>query len=319
MKSIQQLITFILIFIFLVGCQTHPGDLSGTKPVSSSDFFAAFPPIGLPITIADTNINSFADTTVIGIKAMSQFIPDSILNHFHLNKKAIIHPVGSIQKLKEKYILANFSYKNNTILGVFVFNEKNEFLAAKNLVQSKQNDGYVHSVYINKEPTFLISREKYTADKKLLYTRTGWVYNNGNAFMVAMNDGNEDELKNNTIINPIDTLPEKNKHSGNYAKNSKNFIAIRDGKTPKLYHFFIHFENKDNCNGELKGMMKMVGEDKAVYKEIGEPCSIEFTFKNNEITFKENGKCGNKRGIQCYFDDTYPKQKSHKIIKKKRT
>ncbi|WP_298297441.1 hypothetical protein [Hydrotalea sp.] len=317
MKSIQQFITFIPILLLAVGCQTHTSDLSGTKPIRTSDFFAAFPPINLPITIADTNINSFSDTTIIGLKAMTQFIPDSVLKHFHLNKNVIIHPVGSIQKLKEKYLLSNFSYKNNTILGVFVFNDKNEFLAAKNLLQSKQNDGYVHSIYLNKEPTFLISREKYSSEKKLLYTRIGWVYTSGSTFMVAMNDGNEDALKNNTIINPIDTLPKKNKHSGNYVKNSKNFIAIRDSKSTKLYHFFIHFENQDNCTGELKGTMKMVSEDKAVYREIGEPCSIEFTFKNNEIIFKENGKCGNKRGIQCYFDDTYPKQKPHKIRKKK--
>ena len=135
--------------------------------------------------------------------------------------------------------------------------------------------------------------------------------------MIAMSDGNENTVKNNTIINPIDTLPQKNKFSGNYVKNNKNFIAIRDGKTSKLYHFFIHFENNDNCTGELKGTLKMISEEKGIYKEIGEPCGIEFIFKNNEITFKENGKCGNKRGIQCYFDDTYPLQKKHKPAKKK--
>lgn len=317
MKSIVQFITFILILFCAVSCRNHTSDLSGTKPIRSSDFFAAFSALNLPITIADTNINTFSDTTVIGLKAMSQFIPDTILKHFHINKSAIIHPVGSIQKLREKYILANFSYKNNTQLGVFVFNDKNEFLAAKNLIESKQNDGYVHSVYINKEPTFLISREKYNLDKKLLYTRTGWVYNSGNTFMIAMNDGNEDALKNNTIINPIDTLPQKNKHSGNYNLNAKNFIAIRDGKSTKIYNFFIHFEKENNCIGELKGTMKMVSDDKAIYREIGEPCSIEFLFKENKITFKENGKCGNKRGIQCYFDDTYTKQKPIKKLKKK--
>jgi hypothetical protein len=316
MKKLQYSlgVTFV---IFFICCQQQKKDFSGAKPINSNDFFAAFSPINLPLTIADTNINSFSDTTSIGLKAMEQFIPDSSVIPYSFNKKAVVHPVGSIQKAKEKYLLANFTIKNNTHLVVYVFNEKNQFLAAKELVTMKNNDGYFHNVYINKEPTFLISREKYGSDKKLMYTRNGWVYNNGNTFMIAMSDGNENTVKNNSIINPIDTLPQKNKFSGNYVKNNKNFIAIRDGKTSKLYHFFIHFENNDNCTGELKGTLKMISEEKGIYKEIGEPCGIEFIFKNNEITFKENGKCGNKRGIQCYFDDTYPLQKKHKPAKKK--
>jgi hypothetical protein len=33
-----------------------------------------------------------------------------------------------------------------------------------------------------------------------------------------------------------------NTYSGDYARDSKNFISIRDLPTPNKYQFFLHFE-----------------------------------------------------------------------------
>ena len=136
--------------------------------------------------------------------------------------------------------------------------------------------------------------------------------------MVVINDSNEDEKKNSVIINPIDTLPHKNKLSGNYIRDKKNFISLRDRKDANSYMFFIHFEKEDgSCTGELKGVLKMKTPTTAVYAEGGDPCVIDFTFDGNDITIKEKGSCGNRRGMECFFDDTFTKRKETKTSRKK--
>ncbi len=215
-------------------------------------------------------------------------------------------------------MLATFTHHNKTILATFVLDKKNNFLSAKQLLSNVYDDGYNHFLSINKEPTFLISREKLNADKQLQFTRVGWVYANNGNFMVVINDSNEDEKKNSVIINPIDTLPHKNKLSGNYIRDKKNFISLRDRKDANSYMFFIHFEKEDgSCTGELKGVLKMKTPTTAVYAEGGDPCVIDFTFDGNDITIKEKGSCGNRRGMECFFDDTFTKRKETKTSRKK--
>ncbi len=308
-----------LLAIALFSCKGKRVDLSGNVPVKVSDFMAAFPLLQLPYTAADTNINKLStDTIEIGYKAFAQFVPDTALQKIiGRNKEITIIPVGKIEKTKEDYLLATFNSHKKTSLAVFVFDKKNKFLAFKNLLSDNNNDDYAHFVSINKEPTFLINREKLNSDKQLQFTRVGWVYGSGGNFMIVINDGNED-LKKNEVINPIDTLPRKNKLSGDYAQDKKNFISIRDSKKINTYNFFIHFEKKDeNCSGELKGELKMKDATHAIYSEGGDPCVIDFNFEGYEIVVKEKGSCGNRRGMNCFFDDTYIKRKETKSSKKK--
>jgi len=308
--------------IFLIcSCKDKKVDLSGSgdAPVKVNDFIAAFHVIQPPYTAADTNIKKLADTISIGTKVMAQFIPDSVINAIiGKEKKISINPVGRIEKDKETYLLANFILNKKAYLATFVLDKKNKFLAAKQLLSNDNNDGYIHSLSINREPTFIVGKEKMDREKQLLqYTRTGWAYSNGIGFMQVVNETNEDVKKNNTIINPIDTLPKKNKLSGNYMQDSKNFISLRDGKNPSTYFFFVHFEkNEGNCTGELKGELVMKTPTTAVFSDNGDPCVIDFTFNGNEITVKEQGSCGNHRGIKCYFKDSYTKKKESTPKKK---
>ena len=126
-----------------------------------------------------------------------------------------------------------------------------------------------------------------------------------------MNDSNAKKV--NDIINPIDTLAKFNKYSGDYITDKKDFISVRDGKNSLTYIFFIHFEkNKAACIGELKGEMSLVNETNAVYQESGDPCVINFKFSTSSIKVKEEGNCGNYRGINCPFDFTFKKKKLNK-------
>jgi hypothetical protein len=310
----------IILMISLIGCGKKKTSLHGDEIITGKDFIEAFTVLQLPFTIADTNIvKAAADTSTISLHVFNQFVPDTTLSKLIPSiKKSTITPIGKINKQKEIYLLANFTHNKKTTLCVFVFNEKNKFLTAKQLLSNSNDDEYLHLLSVNKEPTFLISREKTDENKQLRFSRTGWVYNNSsNNFIVVINDGNEDPKKTQ-VIDPIDTLPRKNKLSGNYVKDSKNFISVRDGRDANTYHFFIHFEKKDgNCTGELKGTLRLKDATHGVYTEGGDPCSVDFSFEENTIVVKEKGSCGNRRGMDCLFDDTYIKKKETKPKKKK--
>jgi hypothetical protein len=306
--------------ILLFSCKDEKVNLLGDTPVKVNDFIAAFPALSTPFIIADTNLTTIGDTLQIGKKVLLQFVPDSILtNQLSVTEKSIFQPIGRIEKEAETYLLLKHKINKKLFIQVLVFSKKNEFLANKFLLDNSKNDDYLHSVVINREPTFSINKDRFDRGEQLLkYTRVGWAFTaSAGTFINVVNETNEDEKRNNTIINPIDTLPKKYKYSGNYVQNDKNFIALRDGSKPNTYLFFIHFEkNNGTCIGELKGEIKMKDENEGIYTESNDPCLIDFKFNRNEITVKEQGSCGNYRGIKCYFNDSYTKKKE--VTKKKK-
>ena len=309
---------YILLLLLFFGCKDEKIDFSGDVPLKAEDFLKAFPKIQGSFQIADSNIVRKADTLRIGVKALKQFIPDSALAvYIGKDKKTVIKPVGIIEKEKENYLLINFSRQKKTTCVVFVTDKKLNYLASKELLSNQKSDGYYRFVTINKEPTFVINREKSGSDNVLKFTRSGWVYNDAGIFMLVVTDSNEDPEKT-AVINPIDTLPRMNKLSGEYVKNDKNYISIRDGKDASHYLFFIHFE-KDNgaCIGELKGEFKLKTSGSAQYLQNGDPCIIDFKFEGAYVTVKEQGSCGNHRGIKCFFDDAYRKKREPKARKKR--
>lgn len=308
------------LIILFAACKGNHASLSGSEKVEPADFFGAFAAKRSSFKIYDTNYVKLADTTTISYFVFTEFVPDSaVKNSLGKNVKDVkIHPVAKIEEEKNIYLLANFTANKKTRMFVFVFDKKYKYLASLELMSPK-NDNYNHTVTITDEPTFIIGRDKTTATGELIYTRNGFGFNNSSGtFINVMGDSNEDVKKNAEIINPIDTLSRKNKYSGDYVQDKRNFIAVRDGKDAMHYNFFVHFEKDDgNCTGELKGSMVMRDNENAYYRENGDPCVIDFVFSGNNLSVKEEGNCGNHRGIKCYFNDTYHKKKEPKTSKKK--
>jgi hypothetical protein len=131
-----------------------------------------------------------------------------------------------------------------------------------------------------------------------------------NGFSLIMQETNEDKARAATIVNPIDTLPQTYSLSGDYTKEGKFLLSLRDGANENDYRLFYYFEKNADCKGEIKGNIKLVSPKKAVYQKSGDPCVIEFSFEGNEVKVKEQGNCGNYRGIKCQINDTYRKKKS---------
>ena len=312
----KKLLTICLLTL-LWGCSNKDLDLSGETNIKPSDYVTAFTPINGNFSVSDTNFIKKADTIKIGVKALLQFMPDSAVQQMVKNeKKETIYPVGVIEKETEKYFLILVKGKKTAKLFVYVTDQKLKYLGNKELLNNENKDAYARSVSINKEPTFVISKETYSKNKELKFSRSGWIFNAGAGFMIVVNDSNESP-ENNEIINPIDTLPSLAKLSGDYKQNEKNYISIRDGKDAKTYLFFIHFEkNNADCIGELKGTLTLSSATTGQFTQNGDPCIIDFSFSGNTVRVKEQGTCGSHRGIKCFFDDSFTRKKPLKSKKK---
>ncbi|TAE13877.1 MAG: hypothetical protein EAZ47_07550 [Bacteroidetes bacterium] len=307
--------------LLFTACNPKKPTLNGDTPVTKKEFFEAFTPLTIPTSLVDSSIARRVDTADIAVNILAQFIPDTALHHYgkFSSKKSSIHGLGSIQRGKEWYILLAFQHKKKYDVGVFLFDEKGNFVThfpLKNTLTEKEN--YQYSIGINKEPTFSLSQEQTTGGT-YLFTRTSIAYNSSTKqFMVVMSESNENKKKQEEIINPLDTLPQLNKWSGDYRENKTNFISIRDGKNANEYSFFLHFEkNEKTCVAEIKASLKVLTATTAVYQKTGDACVLNFSLKGNTISIKENGTCGNYRGIKCLFNESYTKVKVRPATKNK--
>lgn len=310
---------WIPLCLWFISCGEHKADLSGNTPIKINDFNKAFKVTELPVHISDSNLARFGDTLTIGRKALAQFVPDSILEEIIAvkNRKAILRPLIRIEKESEYYLLINIQQARSQEIVVLVFSNKNKYLDYKIITaftdDHKNSKMYGKTLFINREPSFLVEENKMESDNLLGYEKKGWAYTD-NAFRLIYFDSNK-KLESKVVMNPIDTLADHNSFSGNYATNAKNFIALRDHGSPNKYQFFMHFEKMDGgCVGELKGILDF-NKNMATYREKGDPCIIHFTIQGNNISIKEDGNCGNHRGITCYFNDNFTRKK--KVKKKK--
>ena len=309
----------LLILLALIGCAETKTDLSGNTPLKINDFNAAFKNIDLPIRINDTNLVAFTDTVEIGRKALAQFLPDSVVDAIapKLLKNASIFTVGKIEKETEYYLLLNNKDAKKQTVSVITFSKKNVFLGYQILTQfdltQKGSQFYGKTLLINKEPTFLIEENKLDPEQGLTHEKKGWAYTE-QGFRLIYLDANIKPAQK-AILNPIDTLPTLNTFSGDYARDKKNFISLRDFGDANKYQFFLHFEKKEgSCVGELKGLLNF-NKNQATFSEKGDPCTIQFTITGNVIKIKEDGNCGNHRNMTCYFNDSYDKKRKPKIKK----
>ncbi len=312
--------TWIFLLLLLTGCHNTPPDYSGNSKISDKDWQSVFPELTLPIVLHDSGLIRRADTNHIGYKALTQFYPDSLLRPVigNMKKGSFFRAIGKINKKQENYLLViAYQPPKQARLFVLVTTPDNQLLDIKEFLGTQSNDGYQHYLHINREPTFMLVREKTGADLQSIYTKTGWIYPSEGKFMVIMNDSNED-IKNTAVINPIDSFPALHPFSWDYGDDKKNFISVRDGTSPGKLLFFLHIEkNGGSCTGELKGYMQLTGKRTAEFRQSGDPCVVLFEFNDNSISFKETGSCGNHRGIKCLLEDEFPKRKKpvKKIIK----
>jgi hypothetical protein len=248
---------------------------------------------------------------------LAQFVPDSIIDQFIslANKKnAVIHPLIRIEQEAEYYLLLNIKYPKKHDIVALVFNKKNKYLDFQNITEfldeNKNSTKYEKKLNINREPSFLVEENVISSEGIATYEKNAWAYSDSNFRLIYFDSNKTPE--NKVVINPIDTIQSKNIYSGNYGTDAKNFIALRDNGTPNKYQFFIHFEKRNgSCVGELKGILNFTNNT-ATFTEKGDPCIVHFSITGNNIAIKEEGNCGNHRGMKCYFNDKFDKIRKSK-------
>jgi hypothetical protein len=285
--------------------------MTGEEPVTVQDFIQFFPEIKLPFTIADTSLRQkTGDSALIAYNVFTQFVPDSVIKKDFGKVKPKIYRLGRVkERNRETYLFAKAISTTKRVGYLITFGKNNQYLKTLPIVHNSDTYSKIYGT-LDKKFQITTYREKRSKSGDVDFKRNVYIYNDAsNEFTLILTEPNEEIIED--IINPIDTLSQKNKYTGDYVVNKKNYISFRDARRTSDILFFTHFEkDKGECVGELKGTARFVSAKTARYKESGNPCTLEFTFGTSSVKMKEVEGCGSYRGIKCFFDGTYPKKKS---------
>lgn len=308
----------LLLLIVLVSCNTDKKD-DGNKDKLET-LFDQYTELRLPFSISDTDIVRINKTALPKPNNFTELVPDTIFNNpFGKERKFSIIPIGKItQKNKENYLATLVKTKNQKAVFLSVF-DKGIFKTNLPLIIDNEED-ILHSSSIDKKLSVVINKE-WSIKNEMFYNRIIYAYNNVGVFTTVLTETNEERAIAQGMINPIDTFPKKFKYSGDYNLNKKSYLFLRDGASADEYLFYVYFlndENNETCKGELRGRLKMLSDKTGTYSNTGDPCNLNFTFSPKEVIVKETGSCGNYRGIKCFFNHTYTKEKQTTTKTKKK-
>jgi hypothetical protein len=305
-KLLLSVLVVCLLFVF---CGRNKKTMSGTEAVDVKEFIAFFDNISLPLVITDSLLKKKnTDSTLISDTIINQFIGDTIFASLYGKEIPKIYAMGRFKnKDAETYLLLKTKGKVNAVYAL-AFTPENKYSANMVLMADGKKTNEVNRVAIDSKFTFSLVDQYKEADGTTNEFSQVYAYNNAGLFMMIMKDGlQKGEIV--PILNPIDTLPAEHKHSGNYGRDERNFITIRDSKTPKEFLFFINMD-KGDCQAELKGEAVFVTSDSAIYTTKTDPCAIGFKFGSKSVRITETTICGNKRPADCSFNVSYNRQKT---------
>lgn len=303
----------LLLLIIFAGCKNKKAQLTDEDTVAISDFIEFFPVVKLPYQLNDSILNKQqSDSSTIGYKIFTQFVPDSVLKkQFGSGAKPLLYPLGKVVIKKfETYLFMKAVSSGKKAGYLLALDKNNNFITAMPLVVTDKDASTFQSGEMDaKYAVTQMVKKKDNAGQVSEAKRVYILNAEAHAFSMIMSDeGAGDQPQD--VINPIDTLPHHSKYAGDYIKDKRNYISVRDGSNASGLLFFIHFE-KDNgdCKGELKGQATLHGQKTAVFKAIGNPCELEFTFSGNTVSMKETAACGSYRDIKCFFDGSFSRKK----------
>lgn len=308
------LITLILLF----SCGKKAKDINAVEEISSQDFVAAFDERTLPTQFTQKDLaQKENDSTYIKTAVISRFVPDSLFKKQLGSLKGIrFYRKGrfTAEETEETYLFLTAEKTGAKQVYVLCFN-KDDAYSTGMLLMEKTNDPRVNKEgSVDKRLTITRNSSKAGSDGKLYYNKSVYVYNTEGLFNLILTESNE-PVEEKVVFNPIDTLPQKNVLSGDYALDKKNFISVRDGGKKGRLLFFIHIEKQGGyCDGRLRGTITEVQPRVYHYNKADDHCIMAFTFSGKSLQVKELEACGNHRGVKCSFDGRYPK----KVVAKKR-
>jgi hypothetical protein len=314
-----------LIFLVLLSaaCKQKKKQLDPDAPVTIAGFFDFYPDTKLPLHVKDSAaFETEIDSIPITFKIFSGFVPDSLLGkYFGKNARPLLFPMARLKtKDQETYLLTKAIQGTKKGIFLSVFNKDKKYSNGMPLLITETGSEVQHTADMDAKFTITTNQQHKGADGLLLYKKAVYAYSPAaTSFNLILTESNDQTAP--ALINPIDTLPAKNKLSGDYRRDKMNLVSIRDGKKPNQIRFFIHFEeNGGDCKGELKGEASIIAPGKAVYRQSGDQCALQINFEGNRVSLKEEEACGSHRDIKCFFEGSFIKKPSIKIktgVKKK--
>jgi len=300
--------TGIVLIVFLCwACSNKKKDESG---FSYEKFSGLFPSEQTSYQLTDAELNNNKDTTAIRSPEFSNFITDSI--------KTKLFGKGA----RVRYIaMAKVKAPKNTSYYIVKASSGTKKAALLLPFTNDQFDGAFSFLIPDSDPT---TTQLSTIDKSNAIIKTvtqkksnGDVAEGKDVYQYVPEAKQFTLLLTNPLnnaaelINPLDTLSRKHRLAGDYLKDKKNFISIRDGRSSTELLLFVHIQ-KGECSGEIKGTLLLASSTRGVYRQSGDPCELNFQFAGNSISLKEGGGCGSRRGLDCSFDGTYTRKKETK-------
>lgn len=274
------------------------------------NFSKKFQAASLPYQLSDTGFLKNEDTSALRNVQFQTLIADSVKQKLVGKTTGVkLIPLAKIeQEGGENYFIIKAVSGNKKAAMLTVFNKDKTYGASfPFLIPDTKRETHQNSL-IDKSYSITRGVSSRDDDDVIIEGKDVYVYNaDAKDFILIMTDLLDDSDRE--LINPIDTFAREHKFSGDYTNGSNNLVSIRDGRTENEPSFFIHFEKKDGCKGEIKGNLLMTSTTTAVYREGGNPCVLEFKFSGNKVTVKEVGGCGTYRDLKCTFDATYTRKK----------
>lgn len=305
--------------IVVISCKNKRTTLTDDQTVSSEEFVEFFPEMRLPYSIADTTLQKKNnDSALIGNKVFTQVVGDTVLKRVFGSRKPRIYPIGRVPvKKAETYLFVKAISPDKKAAYVLAFDKDQKFTASLPLLVLDNDPQTLQTAGMDGRYTITMNRQRRNTDGSSIYRKDAYVYNSAGVYTLIVTESNEDVAATSDVVNPLDTFSRKHKHSGDYVKDKRNMVAVRDGKNNQTMRFFVHFEkDKGACRGELRGEATYTQPNIAVYRESGDPCVLQFTFTANSVAMKELEGCGNYRDIKCFFEGSFPRKKEPKPRRK---
>jgi hypothetical protein len=303
----------ILIFFACKGKTLKEGD----PEYDYEHFSKLFKNASLPYQLSDTSLINNKDTTTIRIQSFSALITDSI-GKKNLGKGVKIKyiPLWKYQTNDNYYFIVKAEGAHKKAALLIILNKNHQLVASFPFLIPDSDATTMQVSSIDK--TFSISKtvlqkrsNNVNAEGKDVY-----VYDkDAKKFVLVMTDPLDERQVE--IVNPIDTLPRHHKLAGDYLKDKRNIVSIRDGRRPNLLTVFVHIETDNDCNGEIKGEAIITSPTSAIYQQAGDPCGLKLNFKGSSVSLTEQGACGSRRGLDCRFEGSFVKKKATKPRQKK--
>jgi hypothetical protein len=306
---------FVLLLFWLAACSDGPKEAPApeddSKELSFETFTGRFPEAKLPYQLTDTGLSTRRDTATLRRPDFVQLLPDSLKRALLGTGKVRYQPLARISGKDENFLVVRATAGERSAALLYVFDKQQAYKTVFPFLAPDSDPATTQVSLLDKQGALTRSISKKQQKGVVGEGREVFVYTPETAsFTLIMTDPLEDRQE---VLNPIDTFARQHPLAGDYIRNDRNFVSVRDARSTSEINFFIHFEKgegDDKCTGELKGTALLTSTRTAVYRQGGDPCVLELQFSGNSVTLHETEGCGSHRGVKCIFDGSFPRKKA---------